>query len=1776
MDRQVVLKLDTREAERTLRNLANQMETQVGGIATKIGQAAAIGALAVGGYALWRSGAIGPVVQSAGAIASIPANLVGAGSTGGRLQRGEELYYPTAFSALGGHPAGYDGRNIMPAVAGYYGMRDFGQRVGAGITGSIVAGAAGIGGLTLLGRLLNTAPGAAVTTAFKYGGSVIGGGLAGGLVTAGGGLASGALRFLGFGGAANAVSAFSSTAARGAAAIGSKVGTFVGGALPFVLGMQAIGAAANAIIDNVTIQRQVEDAIERASQRYTFGNASNIATGRGWDARTQADIARFVRRDLLNREFLRQADFAEIFEGIFEANLDFNVRSAEDFKNKFTKVTQVLVNISRQLETTLEEAVKFLGEIQRSGFYTVADQAEQLWRTTALARYSGLSNEQMLQAYQIGSTISRSYGFHGSLGALIQSNVLATIQRRPEYMAPLERQQYLENIQEIGGSEQLATSVTQLFMNMANDPLINLAMYAMTDTESMTINPELFARFISGELDLVDLQKIATQKIATQRDYEQFLNRRHLVYDSLESGAQSNLFFSTMLQLYQGHMGYQEMGTVLRMFGVEDQRTRMAIEQTLFGEPMLSEAMMEIEELQRVLMNQRAIGRKPRGIWERYIAKPLERAGAWFAQPFVNLYTGIGAFVEDIYTKHILGIEKVNIGERAFDTDAIATFYETLRIGEELQRLIPGQLQTRELIGAIQSRFRERGLMESSIRVGELGSILDDTFSAYYSGQIGEDQFFNSIQSVMAELNAIVVDLPAVAKREVVNLGKALEEFSQKLRGEALDFDDVETVSKNVADLLSRALETASQYGDQEMMVSLQNLQTNLAGLVKQFREGKLSVEEFEEGISNVVRAAKSGFDETDDIAKEFERVLVEISNLSFDTEDAMRSASELQKIIEQVIALASDMGDVTTANALHGVRQELEALIDEFLSAGGSISDFTKHLGNLADQTVAYINQITNQDFVSQIEDVQQRIAAAQDFASQINVPGNMGGLIQTISDTGEARTFDVRVRNQVFSGVQYDDIFEYASRLNWGAMNVPDPQDWMELFRASPSGVGIYSALAETLERYQDRGKALPIDVVSLAFERALADAKNLGNEAAAAEIRQWRDELIRLWSSGTDEEVNHFLKSTSQILRSREAEEMPKLNLLHEPIFSDLIDQLNTYATGGIGDVNVFLDNIKSTLANAKETAAARGNQDALEAIAQIERQLGGFTTGILAGFTPEELVGEMLETASTAQERSLDSLIEQFQALFETEGFHETLFSSLTTPRIEDIKQLWERFQQEKAPWATDAINALVNRIIQTRMYEDYDWFDSHAREPRVGSWIGDLVDATDTKQNLWSRDDAARAIAEHIHPQIMERIRSEFGGIVSEEELENFSNALWEYMINVKEKPAPYYLAALFNRPDKRVESEPLKATAQDIASQFLSLLLEKDILSESEISINAASRISRENLEDVYKSFLQELTEGTEFSFKFGKKTEAALDQAGLQEAIATAIQYMSRRTDSGGRHHVTKEEYERLLSIVGEDETAREILHAVLAFGQTPEGLQRLGEFSAQMTLLGIASEQYAVDAVLRDRWEAAALMLSGRQADLYTVNFGASQMYGQAASSIQAFLERIIEGPSAIEELQNEATIAALMSLGGFEEIVRTLQLGREISTALETPGGNISEIANQIASQLERFNYIDPESTIAKRLRSATNREEIEEMINSVLFSVLQSQSVTVGSNVIYNSGSGILSVIMSNQERLTTATNDVVLKTNETLINLNSTLESLDVTLKNLNARNTSDQ
>lgn len=106
-------------------------------------------------------------------------------------------------------------------------------------------------------------------------------------------------------------------------------------------------------------------------------------------------------------------------------------------------------------------------------------------------------------------------------------------------------------------------------------------------------------------------------------------------------------------------------------------------------------------------------------------------------------------------------------------------------------------------------------------------------------------------------------------------------------------------------------------------------------------------------------------------------------------------------------------------------------------------------------------------------------------------------------------------------------------------------------------------------------------------------------------------------------------------------------------------------------------------------------------------------------------------------------------------------------------------------------------------------------------------------------------------------------------------------------------------------------------------------------------------------------------------------------------------------------------------------------------------------------MTLLGIASEQYAVDAVLRDRWEAAALMLSGRQADLYTVNFGASQMYGQAASSIQAFLERIIEGPSAIEELQNEATIAALMSLGGFEEIVRTLQLGREISTALETPG-------------------------------------------------------------------------------------------------------------------------
>ncbi len=610
-----------------------------------------------------------------------------------------DLNYGSLFHRMTGSPDGHNARSLRYEDGIYHGLRDQVQRTSASLVGTMATTGATLGTIALGGT--------AVMRAANSASGFVGSGVARGVTTA---LASGGMRagvsLLNlpasglarlapslFGGAPQALSTIASSIPRLAAGVGKLggvAGAFAAHALPLMAVGKAVSWAGKSAVENLATQRQIEDWMDQTGYQYTMGGeASNIALGKGFDVETQADIGKFVREVLGEKEWMRQSDFNEIFRGIQDSELDFNVTSAKEFKAKFEKVTEVLTDIARTFETTLEGAVRFLGEMQRSGFYNTTDQASALFRNSTLARSAGKTTEEMISVGMTGAEMARQVGLPRKTGSELVTTTYHRIATAHMYMdSAKEKREYQEGVQDVGGAEEAALQFTSLSLNaIKEDRIVRLALFGLFDEDGSLDRTKLTA-FHSGEITLDGMLKEA--QLSDPQAIERYLGDLDTYLSQLNGEDVFKVVSSYISSVTEG-LGFEDSVLTLKSFlGMEDTIMATVFARMLGVEQHTpSEHKLLVQELQRLQFGEEGRSRSIGGWFERAIKNPLAQLGQKI--DFSGVQQSIGEFVETFRNERILQIEKVDISRKDL---TLESYFErglildnALKVAEELPQL---------------------------------------------------------------------------------------------------------------------------------------------------------------------------------------------------------------------------------------------------------------------------------------------------------------------------------------------------------------------------------------------------------------------------------------------------------------------------------------------------------------------------------------------------------------------------------------------------------------------------------------------------------------------------------------------------------------------------------------------------------------------------------------------------------------------------------------------------------------------------------------------------------------------------------------------------------------------------------------------------------------------------------------------------------------------------------------------------------------------------------
>lgn len=288
---------------------------------------------------------------------------------------------------------------------------------------------------------------------------------------------------------------------------GLAVGSVVGGATAMVAGSMVDGAKSSLNYQDI-LRKDGYKAFNALESTTEYG-------GIGINLDEQQEMSSYLR-DLSTDNFMDDAEMGEILQGSLDNKLLKSVSDIASFKEKFSKIVEGVKEISLTLNSTIEEAVEFMGEMERRGVTT--DKMANVAATGKVAAsFLGVdANENMQQVMsQTDSIVSGS--------AMNAENVMGGIGYNSYLLTAIEdisregdgvNRQYIKNSGGAGAvSGEMESVMRGYYQGAGQDKLLGMFGSAFTqdDNGNFSLDDDRLNALLNSGMDQRELMNQSSE-----------------------------------------------------------------------------------------------------------------------------------------------------------------------------------------------------------------------------------------------------------------------------------------------------------------------------------------------------------------------------------------------------------------------------------------------------------------------------------------------------------------------------------------------------------------------------------------------------------------------------------------------------------------------------------------------------------------------------------------------------------------------------------------------------------------------------------------------------------------------------------------------------------------------------------------------------------------------------------------------------------------------------------------------------------------------------------------------------------------------------------------------------------------------------------------------------------------------------------------------------------------------------------------------------------------
>ncbi len=200
------------------------------------------------------------------------------------------------------------------------------------------------------------------------------------------------------------------------AAGGGLAGSALSGAFAFSP-MMAAGMGLEYAVGNMHAGAQEQQGVYAALGSQNFINSAS-RTGRGFGRQESKAISDFTREmQSVPEAMTSMSELTRIMGTISQMGMMHGARSAQEFSRRFKENINTLKELSKVIQGSMEEAIKYMGEAKQAGFYSQQGIKANTAQRIFTSGVTGLSPDQLHQLQMSGSAMSFGTGGFRRSGA---------------------------------------------------------------------------------------------------------------------------------------------------------------------------------------------------------------------------------------------------------------------------------------------------------------------------------------------------------------------------------------------------------------------------------------------------------------------------------------------------------------------------------------------------------------------------------------------------------------------------------------------------------------------------------------------------------------------------------------------------------------------------------------------------------------------------------------------------------------------------------------------------------------------------------------------------------------------------------------------------------------------------------------------------------------------------------------------------------------------------------------------------------------------------------------------------------------------------------------------------------------------------------------------------------------------------------------------------------------------------------------------------------------